>query len=66
MRHALARLLSRLGEALYRLARRLDPDSPPWPRLPEISYSDPTSHGSIHQGHQLLSDAMIQGDHLCR
>jgi len=38
MRPALTRLLARLGEALYRLARRLDPDSPPWPQLPEISY----------------------------
>ena len=38
MRLALARLLARLGEALYGLARRLDPDSPPWPTLPEVGY----------------------------
>ena len=41
MRLALARWLARLGQVLYRLARRLDPDSPPWPRLPEISYTKP-------------------------
>lgn len=40
----IARLLARLGRWLYRLARKLDPDSPPWPELPEVTYTKIGDH----------------------